>query len=246
MTEKDLTNLLMSERFENDIVVSTLAKSGMKKSDKNTYKSILALPAIKNDLGVKLEMCEKLASESTYPELCVDIITEILDEEPDVGHDKELGDKLCRIIDCIVRCDMDKDSRIKLRDCLEQLYAVGEYTLAKEIVCLYKTEDIDISSRQHLPEVIQAKMAILAYSANKYNVRNNAKKLSELYNHVFEYKIKGAKGAACYYMWLFYKRTGHRSVYISLKNQCQYRDAVEELLEMAKERCYWLADYVEN
>lgn len=91
MTEKALTNLLMSERFENDIVVSTLAKSGMKKSDKNTYKSLLALPAIKNDLGVKLEICEKLASENTYPELCVDIITEVLDEEPDVGHDKELA-----------------------------------------------------------------------------------------------------------------------------------------------------------
>ena len=151
MTEKDLTNLLMSERFENDIVVSILAKADIKNINKNTYKSILALPAIKNDLGAKLEICEKLASENTYPELCVDIITEILDEEPDIGHDKELGDKICRIIDCIVRCDMDKDSRIKLRDCLEQLYAVGEYTFTKAIVCLYKTEDSDISSRQHLP-----------------------------------------------------------------------------------------------
>lgn len=245
MTEKDLTNLLMSERFENDIVVSTLAKSGMKKSDKNTYKSLLALPAIKNDLGAKLEICEKLALEDTYPELCVDIITEILDEEPDIGHDKELGDKICRIIDCIVRCDMDKDSRIKLRDCLEQLYAVGEYTLAKEIVCLYKTEDIDISSRQHLPEVIQAKMAILAYSANKYNVRNNAKKLSELYNHVFEYKIKGAKGAACYYMWLFYKRTKYHKKYLDRRKKGT--DTIQDdMLEMAKERCFWLADYIAN
>ena len=245
MTEKDLTNLLMSERFENDIVVSTLAKSGMKKSDKNTYKSLLALPAIKNDLSAKLEICEKLALEDTYPELCVDIITGSLDEEPDIGHDKELGDKICRIIDCIVRCDMDKDSRIKLRDCLEQLYAVGEYTLAKEIVCLYKTEDIDISSRQHLPEVIQAKMAILAYSANKYNVRNNAKKLSELYNHVFEYKIKGAKGAACYYMWLFYKRTKYHKKYLDRRKKGT--DTIQDdMLEMAKERCFWLADYIAN
>ena len=245
MTEKDLTNLLMSERFENDIVVSTLAKADIKNINKNTCKSILALPAIKNDLGVKLEICEKLALEDTYPELCVDIITELLDEEPDVGHDKELGDKLRRIIDCIVRCDMDKDSRIKLRDCLEQLYAVGDRTYAKQIIRLYKTEDIDISSRQHLPEVIQAKMAILAYSANKYNVRNNAKKLSELYDHVFEYKIKGAKGAACYYMWLFYKRTKYHKKYLDRRKKGT--DTIQDdMLEMAKERCYWLADYVEN
>ena len=245
MTAKDLTNLLMSEKFENDIVVSILAKADIKNINKNTCKSILALPAIKNDLGVKLEICEKLASENTYPELCVDIITEILDEEPDIGHDRELGDKLRRIIDFIVRCDMDKDSRIKLRDCLEQLYAVGEYTLAKEIVCLYKTEDIDISSRQHLPEVIQAKMAILAYSANKYNVRNNAKKLSELYNHVFEYKIKGAKGAACYYMWLFYKRTKYHKKYLDRRKKGT--DTIQDdMLEMAKERCFWLADYIAN
>ncbi len=245
MTEKALTNLLMSERFENDTVVSTLAKAGIKNINKNTYKSILALPAIKNDLGTKLEMCEKLASENTYPELCVDIITEILDEEPDIGHDRELGDKLRRIIDFIVRCDMNKDSRIKLRDCLEQLYAVGEYTLAKEIVCLYKTEDSDISSRQHLPEVIQAKMAILAYSANKYNVHNNAKKLSELYNYVFEYKIKGAKGAACYYMWLFYKRTKYHKKYLDRRKKGT--DTIQDdMLEMAKERCFWLADYIAN
>ena len=56
--------------------------------------------------------------------------------------------------------------------------------------------DNNIKSQQHLPEVLTAKMAIAAYGASERNARDNAIKLADLYNCVFERKINELKGAA--------------------------------------------------
>ncbi|MDY3031295.1 MAG: hypothetical protein SOS24_05995 [Clostridia bacterium] len=99
--------------------------------------------------------------------------------------------------DNLIVCDSDgSNSSLKLCDCLELMCATGDRTHTRQIVSLYKRVDNNIKSQQHLPEVLTAKMAIAAYGASGRNARDNAIKLADLYNCVFERKINELKGAA--------------------------------------------------
>lgn len=91
--------------------------------------------------------------------------------------------------------------------------------------------------------MINSKLAVLAYSANRYNASENAIKLHELYKLVYTLKLNDLKGAVFYYHWVFYKRTDYNTIYIPLKKQYKYLGE-EEFIHRAAKHGYWLAEYV--
>ena len=91
---------------------------------------------------------------------------------------------------------------------------------------------------------MRSKLALLAYSADKYTAETNLEKMAGLYSMTKQNQIKHTKGMMYYYHYIFYSRTNLNELYLPLKNGYRNLPFAEACLLRSKDCGYWLTNYI--
>lgn len=147
---KDLKNILSNERIDqsNGIIIFVKDYQETELSE-STCKALLHLDCIKDDIKTKLEICKAMIENRTFLNLSVDVLTDVLCNNPEMCNDQEYKLYIENMLNQLKNVQLEDSSLIKLIDCLEMLYVLGNNQYTDKILYLYRRFDNDIKSQQH-------------------------------------------------------------------------------------------------
>lgn len=244
-TYDDITNLFngINENIENDLI-DFIASGNMKCLNRSTCRDIFNLNCIKSSNKNRLEICKILIENQEFVDLAVEEYASIIDKIPCFYETQENSGIIDEILYKLIKIRLQDDLILRLLDSLEKLYICGWDKYTNQIMQLFKSLDSNIKSMEYTPIILRAKIALLSYGATKYNASNNLLEMHKFYQGAKKMKLKNMMGMIYYYHGIFYKRTNYRELYIPLKNGYSYFSLEEGCFSKAKDKGFWLADYV--
>lgn len=241
--EADISNLFKGIKQKENVLIVSLANNEIENINEDACKDIFNMNCIAENEENRLNLCKLLIENKQYIDLAVTEFTDVIVKHPQLTEYSNLSNIIDDILNRIVLSKLSDNALRRIIDCLEMLYAMGNHRYTDKITLLYRRMDSDIKSKQHLPEVIYAKLAILAYTANKYNSVENLQKMYELYQNIKKSRLSSMKGTVYYYHGIFYQRTDKQELYIPLK-KVYYNNLSEGCFQKSQSYGFWLTDYI--
>lgn len=241
--EADISNLFKGIKQKENVLIVSLANNEIENINEDACKDIFNMNCIAENEENRLNLCKLLIENKQYIDLAVTEFTDVIVKHPQLTEYSNLSNIIDDILNQIVLSKLNDNALRRIIDCLEMLYAMGNHRYTDKITLLYRRMDSDIKSKQHLPEVIYAKLAILAYTANKYNSVENLQKMYELYQNIKKSRLSSMKGTVYYYHGIFYQRTDKQELYIPLK-KVYYNNLSEGCFQKSQSYGFWLTDYI--
>lgn len=239
----DTSNLFVNINNKDNAIIEFLATGKYENLSEDACRDIFHIHSIATSDENRLNLCKLLIENNQYIDLAVTEFTDVIVKHPQLTEYSNLSNIIDDILNRIVLSKLSDNALRRIIDCLEMLYAMGNHRYTDKITLLYRRMDSDIKSKQHLPEVIHAKLAILAYTANKYNSVDNLQKMYELYQNIKKSRMSSMKGTVYYYHGIFYQRTDTQELYIPLK-KVYYNNLSEGCFQKSQSYGFWLTDYI--
>lgn len=215
-------------------------------ADRHFCNDTLLLLRAKADSERMLDLCASMLEANIYTDISVKHFCEWSDNNPELFLNPKNKDTVRKIINMTIEKVSEHSSLVRLRDSLEIQYALGNHEYTGEIIRLYKKTSRDIRSSQDTIEAMQAKIAILAYSASDFTAKKTSRELGQIYKHISDSRLKHLKGMLYYYITVFYDRTGFMDNVINFrhdKNNTKNYNCRETCLKKSQERDFWLTKY---